>query len=96
MNDTNEKKVRCIRCQGRKKLYQISSGYSYINTGGKEVDCPMCLGEGIIKTLESTIKDIKDKKESEGISNDEEKVEKIKSTNGKNNTKNGRKAKKIY
>lgn len=47
--------MRCIRCSGRKKVYKINSGYSLINTGGVEVDCPLCLGEGTIKTLDKML-----------------------------------------
>lgn len=50
--------MRCIRCKGRKRIYKAAKGgYSYIDTGGTQVDCPMCLGEGTIKTLESAIAD---------------------------------------
>jgi len=48
---------RCIRCRGRKKIYKVRGAYSYTNTGGVEVDCPMCLGEGMIRKLEVSLPD---------------------------------------
>lgn len=42
----NDKLMICIRCNGRKKLYKINSAYSFTDTGGQFVDCPMCLGAG--------------------------------------------------
>jgi len=51
--------IRCIRCKGRKKIYKINNGYSYINTGGVQIECPMCLGNGVIKSLEEAIEEIK-------------------------------------
>lgn len=42
----NDKLMICIRCNGRKKLYKINSVYSFADTGGQFVDCPMCLGAG--------------------------------------------------
>lgn len=51
--------IRCVRCQGRKKLFKINSGYSYTNTGGIEVKCPLCLGEGWTKPLEIAIEEAK-------------------------------------
>lgn len=43
--------IRCVRCQGLKKIYKVNSGYSHINTGGIPVDCPMCLGSGFNRPL---------------------------------------------
>lgn len=43
---------KCMRCKGMKNIFQVGNCYSLINTGGKPVKCPMCLGEGKIKTLE--------------------------------------------
>jgi hypothetical protein len=51
--------IRCVRCLGRKKIFKINNGYSHINTGGVEVDCPMCLGNGTIKTFEKALEDAK-------------------------------------
>lgn len=53
----SQDKIRCVRCKGRKKLFKVRGAYSMINTGGIEVTCPMCNGEGRIKTLEQAIKD---------------------------------------
>lgn len=39
---------RCFRCNGAKKLYKVSGGYSAVNMGGVLVDCPLCLGVGQI------------------------------------------------
>lgn len=41
-----------MRCKGMKNIFQVGNCYSLINTGGKPVKCPMCLGEGKIKTLQ--------------------------------------------
>jgi hypothetical protein len=43
----------CMRCRGYKIMYTTSSGYSTIDSGGKKVDCPCCLGSGQIKKLEA-------------------------------------------
>lgn len=55
--------IKCVRCEGRKKIYKVNSVYSHVNTGGIEIQCPMCLGNGSIKTLEEAIKDIKKENE---------------------------------
>ncbi len=44
--------IVCVRCEGRKKIYKVGSGWSHINTGGVLTDCPLCLGVGKIKSLE--------------------------------------------
>ena len=66
------KMMRCIRCDGRKKMYTMNGGYTHANMGGLQVDCPMCLGKGNIPVLEEAIEEvkkeaikIKDKKEKE-------------------------------
>lgn len=46
-----DSRVPCMRCKGRKKMFKFGSGYSIMNNGGKQVDCPMCLGAGKIKPL---------------------------------------------
>jgi hypothetical protein len=51
--------IRCVRCKGRKKLFKMGSIYSYTNTGGIEVKCPMCLGEGHTLSLAEAIKEAK-------------------------------------
>jgi hypothetical protein len=70
--DTNDT-VRCMRCRGRKKIYKVRNIYSYTNTGGILVDCPMCVGSGRVKTLEGALRDaeqIKNKKASKGRNNE--------------------------
>jgi len=41
-------------------MYKLGSSYTHTNTGGAEVDCPMCLGKGEIKTLESFQREIQE------------------------------------
>lgn len=53
-------KKRCTRCLGQKFMYAFGSGYSSVNFGGKKVDCPMCNGEGTIKTLENASEEVKE------------------------------------
>lgn len=57
----NAELMKCMRCSGRKKMYKVGGGYTHTNNGGKFVDCPMCLGEGKIKTLEAATKEIEEK-----------------------------------
>lgn len=61
----------CMRCHGRKKVYKIMGGYSHANSGGVEVNCPMCIGKGTHKKLEAAIeeveKKVKDKKKSPNL-----------------------------
>jgi CO dehydrogenase/acetyl-CoA synthase beta subunit len=40
---------RCFRCSGRKKMYKHGSIYNHTDCGGVIVECPMCLGKGVIK-----------------------------------------------
>jgi hypothetical protein len=47
--------MRCFRCDGRKKMFKINSGYTLVDMGGVSVSCPLCMGEGVIKTLEEAI-----------------------------------------
>lgn len=63
-----EEMRKCIRCHGRKKLFKTGGAYSFVDTGGVFVDCPMCLGEGKIKTLEQAVKDSKEKLEKQATS----------------------------
>jgi hypothetical protein len=51
--------IRCVRCKGRKKLFKFNGIYNYTNTGGVEIQCPMCLGEGVTKSLEEALEEIK-------------------------------------
>jgi hypothetical protein len=51
--------IKCVRCNGRKKLFKVNSGYSYTNTGGIEVECPMCMGTGTTKSLSDAIEELK-------------------------------------
>ena len=37
---------KCPRCQGRGDVYQVGSAYSMVDTGGKKVKCPLCVGSG--------------------------------------------------
>jgi hypothetical protein len=53
--------LRCQRCSGRRKLYKMNNCYSLVDCGGIEVTCPLCLGEGEIKSLEDAIEDVKEK-----------------------------------
>lgn len=50
-------KMICMRCKGRKKVYRIMGGYSHVNSGGVEIECPMCNGTGKHKTLEAATED---------------------------------------
>lgn len=54
----NADKMICMRCNGRKQMYRFGSGYTHSNNGGRLVDCPMCLGEGKIKTIEAATKEV--------------------------------------
>ena len=57
--------MRCPRCRGMKKMYKIANGYSAVNCGGPPpVDCPMCLGDGVVKTLEEAAKEVNKKKKN--------------------------------
>ncbi len=51
--------IRCARCEGRKKVYKINSGYSLANTGGTLVDCPLCLGTGTSKPFQESCEAVK-------------------------------------
>jgi len=53
-------KIRCVRCKGRRKLFKMNSVYSYTNTGGVQVECPLCLGTGYTKPLEEAIAEAKE------------------------------------
>lgn len=53
--------IRCPRCNGRKRMYKVRSIYSHTNSGGVEVDCPLCLGVGKVKPLDQAINDAHDK-----------------------------------
>lgn len=57
--------IRCFRCEGRKRLYKVAGAYSHINTGGAEIDCPMCLGKGEVETLEAVTERGKKKLENQ-------------------------------
>lgn len=46
-----EGKRRCFRCLGKKKMYKAMGGWSSVNSGGEEVNCPMCNGSGWIDKL---------------------------------------------
>jgi hypothetical protein len=51
-------KIRCVRCKGRKKMFFVNGGYTSVNMGAVEKDCPMCLGEGYIASLKQAIEEI--------------------------------------
>jgi phage FluMu protein Com len=58
----------------------MNGGYTYTNTGGIEIKCPMCVGEGFTKSLSEAIEDVKkintkNKKERE-FQNDNKPTEK--------------------
>lgn len=55
----SDQKVLCMRCRGRKKIFKVGNAYSFTNTGGVEVTCPMCNGDGRIKPLDQAILDLK-------------------------------------
>ena len=55
----DSKKIRCIRCKGRKKIYFFNGGWTYTNMGGTQKDCPLCLGNGFIKPLKEALKEIR-------------------------------------
>ena len=57
----SEDKRVCPRCSGHKKMYKMGNGYSLVECGWPKVDCPMCLGEGKVKTLEKAIKEAEKK-----------------------------------
>lgn len=54
--------IRCVRCKGRKKVFKVNSVYSLVNTGGVQVDCPMCLGTGVNKPILEALLEVTDKK----------------------------------
>ena len=89
----DNQKMRCMRCRGRKTVFKVGSGYSHTNTGGVEVDCPMCLGDGKVNTLESAINESakkSSKKSSRAKHKDvEDAEEKDESGNGSAQNKNG-------
>lgn len=62
---------RCMRCDGRKKMYKTGTAYNHTNTGGVLVDCPLCLGKGTIPKLleqvETFKQEITEKLENEGF-----------------------------
>ena len=58
----NDNLKRCIRCDGQKNIYKIGGAYSKKDTGGIEVECPLCQGEGWTKPLAEMVKDITKKK----------------------------------
>lgn len=56
---------RCFRCNGQKKLFKIGSAYSLKDTGGKEVTCPLCNGDGNIPQLKDVAAPKKEKAEQQ-------------------------------
>lgn len=49
----------CMRCRGRKKLFRLGTTnvYSFTDSGGVLVTCPMCQGNGTVKTLQAAMLD---------------------------------------
>lgn len=45
-------------------MYKMRSIYSHTNTGGVEVDCPMCLGEGKVPDIIDDIIEKENKRKS--------------------------------
>jgi len=87
-----------MRCRGRKKMYKVRSIYSHTNTGGVEVDCPMCLGVGKIEPAEEALKKINEQEKiSETVNdkgiNDGEEIREEKSPTKKRIANGKRKAK---
>ena len=67
-----KKMMRCIRCEGRKKMYLMNGGYTHANMGGIHVDCPLCLGKGKIPILDDASEEIK--KQANQIKDKKEKI----------------------
>ena len=53
------KTIRCVRCKGQKKMFKVNSVYSHTNTGGIQVECPLCMGAGFTKSIEDSIAEMK-------------------------------------
>lgn len=62
---------RCMRCHGRKRIFKVGNAYCLVDSGGVAVDCPMCLGKGIIQTLDSKIDTLTSTTKMEGSVNAE-------------------------
>lgn len=52
----------CTRCRGNKKMYLINGGYTSADFGGKQVDCPCCLGTGRMKSNDEVLKQLDEEK----------------------------------
>jgi phage FluMu protein Com len=55
---TKSSMIRCVRCKGRKKIFKMNGGYTYVNMGGVQVDCPMCLGTGQTKSITEVLEEL--------------------------------------
>ena len=57
--DVKEGTRRCIRCSGRKKMYQVGKTgcWTHHNSGGVLKDCPLCLGKGTIDKIPPKIEE---------------------------------------
>ena len=66
----------CVRCEGRKKIYKNGGGWSWIDTGGVKMNCPLCCGSG-----EQPIPDAKKKRvtKKKAVTNDKEKGSEVRS-----------------
>jgi len=50
--------IICPRCSGLKKMYKVGDGWSSVNFGGVKADCPLCVGVGKIKSLETALNEL--------------------------------------
>jgi hypothetical protein len=71
-------KRRCFRCLGKKKMFKSMGGWSSVDSGGEQVNCPMCKGSGWIDKMPVDVElgDIKEKenaKKGKGHSKPKEK-----------------------
>lgn len=47
--------IRCFRCSGQKTVFKFGigdGGYTLVDMGGEKVDCPMCMGSGMIEPID--------------------------------------------
>ena len=46
--------MRCLLCYGRKKVYKLGGGFTHVDMGAPEVQCPECKGTGVRKAVTRT------------------------------------------
>ena len=46
--------MRCMLCYGRKKVYKLGGGYTHVDMGAPEIQCPECKGTGVRKAVTKT------------------------------------------